>query len=277
MPASRPSSAWWRWKCAAASALAPCTSGARRSRGADVHFAADLPQAEDHALHPVHVRSRRGIGGVVRCARPGGAHDGFAGDAGDRRHALPDLLGDEGHQRMQRAQQRLEHREQRAPRDRGGGLVLALQHGLGQFQVPVAELVPGEFVQRRGGVVEAVVGEALVVVGDGMAQARDDPAVDHLRRNGARRRDRLALGHQQHEARGIPQLVAEVAVARHASEFEADVAALRGERGERESQRIGAVGLDALGKLLARGLVDGRGQVRLHQAGGALLQQRLPA
>ena len=90
----------------------------------------------------------------------------------------------------------------------------------------------------------------------------------------------LAVGacfaqHHRDEARGIPQLVAEVAVARDAREIEADVAARRGERGEREAQRVRAVRRDAFRELLARVLFDGRRELRLHEAGGALRDQRL--
>ena len=54
---------------------------------------------------------------------------------------------------------------------------------------------------------------------------------------------------------------------------EAQIAALRGERGEGEAQRIGAERRDAVRKLLARRLLDGRLHLRLHQAGGALGEQ----
>ncbi len=79
---------------------------------------------------------------------------------------------------------------------------------------------------------------------------------------------RYLLGLCQDESSRIPQFVAEVAIAGHASQVEANVAARRGEGRERESQGVRSVGLDALRKLLARGLLD-RGRVlRLHQARG---------
>ena len=59
---------------------------------------------------------------------------------------------------MQRAQQRFEYIEQCAARGRCGCDVIALQHRLRQFQVPVAELVPRELIQRGRGKVQTVVG-----------------------------------------------------------------------------------------------------------------------
>ena len=80
----------------------------------------------------------------------------------------------------------------------------------------------------------------------------------------------LALGVEQHEAGGVPELVAEVAVAPDATEVEADVAPLSGQRAEREAQRVGAVGRDPVGKLAPGRRDDLRRELRLHQAGGAL-------
>ena len=57
--------------------------------------------------------------------------------------------------------------------------------------------------------------------------------------------------------------------------MELDVAPERGLRGEREPQRIRAVGLDAVRVLFSRGLLDGGRHVRLHQPAGAFLHQRL--
>ena len=177
-------------------------------------------------------------------------------------HALPDLFGDEGHQRMQRAQQRFEHRHQRAARAAllrlGGGL--ALQHRLGELQVPVAELVPGEFVQRRGREVEAVLGERAVDLRERGGEARDDPAIGD---GEFRVADQIALARSPStvistKRARVPQLVAEVAVAADAAEVEVDVARRAGQRGEREAQRVGAEGGDAVGKLLARVLLDAR-------------------
>ena len=57
----------------------------------------------------------------------------------------------------------------------------------------------------------------------------------------------LALAVHQHEARRVPELVAEVAIALAALRVEVDVAAERGERREGEAQRVGAEAGDAFG------------------------------
>src|SRR3546814_1830236 len=54
-------------------------------------------------------------------------------------------------------------------------LVVAQQRGLGQLHEPVADLVPGEFVQRLREQVEAVAGEVFRGLGAGRVQAREDP------------------------------------------------------------------------------------------------------
>ncbi len=85
----------------------------------------------------------------------------------------------------------------------------------------------------------------------------------------------LSLGVHQHVAGGVPQLVAEVAVALDAAQVELDVAPGGGQGGEGEAQGVGAEGGDAVRELLAGHLVDLLGQVRLHHAPDALLHQGL--
>ena len=129
----------------------------------------------------------------------------------------------------------------------GAARRLGLQHRLGELEVPVAELVPGELVERARGEVEAVVARTPPRPASSMRPKRE-----RIQRSATRelpRRPRCGaarLGHQRHEARRIPQLVAEVAVAGDARQVEADVAARRGERREGEAQRIGAVRRDAV-------------------------------
>ena len=61
----------------------------------------------------------------------------------------------------------------------------------------------------------------------------------------------LAFNVHQHEARGVPELVAEIAVAFAAFDVEVDVAAERGVGGHRKAQCVGAVRGDAVGIVLA--------------------------
>ena len=199
--------------------------------------------------------------------------------AGERADLLPDLFGDERHQRMQHAQRAFEHLEQRAAGATpcGGIRVSGLQHGLRQLQVPVAEFVPDEFVHRLRGEVEAIGRETGTHAGHGGAEAAADPAVrDGVLARAARDIRRVLLGVHEHVARRVPQLVAEIAVALDPAEVEADVATHRGERREGEAQRVGAEGRDALRELLARRLLDRVLHLRLHQAGGALGDQASP-
>jgi hypothetical protein len=89
---------------------------------------------------------------------------------------MPDLLGDEGDQRVQRAQQFLEHEQQGVAGAGGGPGVVAVECRLGEFQEPVAVLVPGELVEGLRNEVEAVIAEVLVDGVQGVLQAVEDPA-----------------------------------------------------------------------------------------------------
>jgi hypothetical protein len=114
--------------------------------------------AEMICFQPFGVGHRFGID--LAGLRPGCGHDGVGLDAGRHAHFLPDLLGDEGHERMQQPEGLLEHGRQGVAGGACGDFVgILCQRRLGQFQVPVAELVPDEFVERLGGQVEAVVGQ----------------------------------------------------------------------------------------------------------------------
>ena len=75
----------------------------------------------------------------------------------DHLHALPDGLGDERNDRMRKAQQTFQNGNQRITRAAQFRFRTAVHDRLGQLQVPVAELVPGELVQDAGGDIEAVV------------------------------------------------------------------------------------------------------------------------
>ncbi|MCY1511051.1 hypothetical protein D9M68_454450 [compost metagenome] len=189
---------------------------------------------------------------------------------------------------MRQAQQRFEHADQRAARGALLRVVAGLDLHLGDLQVPVAELVPGELVDRVGDVVQAVFLEALGHLGLDALQLRDDPEVGAAELQVAMRLAAdlavflrvlqqaavLAFAVHQHEARGVPQLVAEVAVALAALAVEVDAAAQRGQRGEGEAQRIGAEGRNALGEFLLRVLAHRRCGLGLAQALGALVEQR---
>ena len=90
-----------------------------------------------------------------------------------------------------------------------------------------------------------------------LLQAAEQPAVDErdaICGSASSSPTVLAFDVHQHEARRVPQLVAEVAVALAAVEVEVERAVERRERREREAHGIGAERRDAVGKLLARAL-----------------------
>ena len=118
-----------------------------------------------------------------------------------------------------------------------------------------------------GGDVETELVERLGDLGFGTLQRADDPAIRQGQGHFAAVRVQaavLVLGVHQHVARRVPDLVAEVAVALDAAHVPLDVAAGGGQRQEGETQRVGAVGVDAVRKLLARALGDLLFLLRLH-------------
>src|SRR5690606_7162815 len=147
----------------------------------------------------------------------------------------------------------------------------------------VAVLVPDEFVDGLGEQVEAIVGVVLGAFSLDALQLGNDPAVGlrevviAVRRAiaggagaGLAETAILSFAVHQYEARGVPQLVAEVAIAFAALHVELDVAAGRGQREEGEAQRICTETRDALGEFLLGALGDLLGLLGVHQAGGAL-------
>ena len=113
---------------------------------------------------------------------------------------------------MERAKHGLErvgeHRRRLALRR----VVRAEEHGLGELDEPVAEIVPEEAVERERRVVEPVGVEPRVRRVDRQIEAREDPAVRERRRHRHRAIERDAGEVLRHEARRVPHLVGEVSV-----------------------------------------------------------------
>ena len=173
---------------------------------------------------------------------------------------------------MREPQHGFQYAHQRAPGRAPGFVVPGGELYLGELDVPIAVFRPDEFVHGLGGKVEAV---RLEMSGDGrfcVLQAADDPAIDD--RQVERRRlvesDVLALDVHQHETRGVPQLVAEIAIALAAIEIEVERAAESREACEREAQRVGSERRDPVRELLAHALFDALALLLQHQAGNAL-------
>ncbi|HEY1991553.1 MAG TPA: valine--tRNA ligase, partial [Gammaproteobacteria bacterium] len=130
----------------------------------DVHLGADAAHPQDEFLQPAQFLLGLRVAFEIDGLGVGLRHHAGAGLAGQGSHLLPDLLGDERRDGMQGAQQRLQHRHQGMA---GTALMrgvhaFALQHRLGELQVPVAELVPGELVEDLCRQVETVAGELLL-------------------------------------------------------------------------------------------------------------------
>ena len=124
---------------------------------------------------------------------------------------VPELLGDERHHRVQKLHGLAEHKG-----SHGARLVLlravgALQHGLGELDIPVADDAPDKLMERARGVVQPEVADCSVDRGVGARQFAQHPFVDrepHAGRIEAlRQRGAVHFG----EARGVPQLGRKVA------------------------------------------------------------------
>ena len=130
------------------------------------------------------------------------------GDAGE---PVPDLLGDERDERVEEPQHPVQHVDEHRARGVTALGVRALQRGLGELDVPVAEGVPGELVEGRGGLGELEAAQRVVHLGRDPLGAREDPPVSHRQRSLAQRAvPGVEVPEvQQQEARGVPQLVVE--------------------------------------------------------------------
>ena len=105
-------------------------------------------------------------------------------------------------------------------------------------------------------------------------QLADDPAIDKTLCRGVCCCGKLlALGVHQDKTRGVPELVAKVAIAFTTFQIKIDVApkACIGSHGK--AQCIGAKGWDAIRKLFARGFFNGARLLGVHQTIGAFAHQ----
>ncbi len=177
---------------------------------------------------------------------------------------------------MSKAQNRFEYAYQRAAGTALGfcrGIFIP-QHRLGKLQVPVAVFVPDELIQCLGGVVKAVLVHRLGDLGFGFLQLRDNPTVGQGKLNLFTTSAAIfAFGVHQHVARGVPQLVAEVAVAIQAAHIKLDITPGGGLGEEGKAQRIGAVGFNTVFELVLGRFGNRLGLFRLHHIAGALFEQ----
>ena len=152
---------------------------------------------------------------------------------------MPQFLSDERDEGVQQAQQHLQDAQQGLQ-----GAALArracagvVQGVFGQLHIPVAILVPSELVQGLGSQVESVIGEALRCLFDGQGQPGVDPAFRQAQGLRPVPQGRgVGVRVHQRVAGGVPELVAEVAVALQAARVKTNVAPLGGELREGEAQ-----------------------------------------
>ena len=116
-----------------------------RFAGREVQLGARRSNRQNYRLQPFGVGF--GIGVARRRRRPCRLCEEFGVDLQRRLQSLPDFLGDERHERMQQPQHRIQDFGQR-PACRGANRRVGVvgQRRLGQLQIPIAELVPDEFV-----------------------------------------------------------------------------------------------------------------------------------
>lgn len=143
---------------------------------------------------------------------------------------------------MQQAQHRVEHTAEHHRGALGACVGLGELH-LGQLQVPVAQLVPREVVERLARLTEFVGVEGGVDLGAHRVEPVDDPAVGVG--------EGLARGHlagaravHQRELGGVEQLGYEAARGQRVRVADGQIAAGLGAAGQGEAQRVGAVGVD---------------------------------
>ncbi|OPZ05246.1 MAG: hypothetical protein BWZ08_02540 [candidate division BRC1 bacterium ADurb.BinA292] len=159
---------------------------------------------------------------------------------------------------MQQPQRRLQRHHQHCLRrpPRFGPIAhrsrrrLAVQPVLHQLHIPVAVLIPRELVDGIDISVECVAFQRLIRPRDRLRQRPQKPVIlPCQRRIPVQLREplgRQVLGVHQHEARGVPQLVAEIPHRFEPLLAQADVPALRRIGGQRQPDRIGADLLDHL-------------------------------
>ena len=152
-----------------------------------------------------------------------------------------------------------------------------LELHFGEFQIPVAIVVPHEAVQSFRYQIKAVGFVGLRYLLDGLIQTTYDP---HIGEGVAARFGGgcavaavLVFGVHQDEVGGVPDFVAEVAVAFGAFEVEVDAAAEAGVARHGEAQCVRAHARNAFGEEFFRGFFHFRRGFGFAQAGRTFYQQ----
>ena len=202
----------------------------------DVHLGAAGTDGRNRVLDQLHRFLVLREGQLVAPDGPVAGHDELA----LVRDGLPDLLGDERHERVQQPQDLVEHIDQHALRGELALLVLAVEARLRQLDIPVAICVPDEVIDLGRGNAQLVGVHILGHFTDERIQLREDPLVLDLQLI-ERRQARFVDGQvHQHIAARVPDLVGKVAHRLALFNVEAHVVAGRVASDEVEAQRIRA-------------------------------------
>jgi hypothetical protein len=122
---------------------------------------------------------------------------------------VPDGFRKERHEGLQQARQVVEHRKKHPLGWYPGGFML--ETALGQFEVPIAKIGPGEVIKQFDRLAEAELRQRLIDAVDGPRQPAQDPAVFQGEIGRGYRARRVALEVDQAEPCRIPDLGSEVA------------------------------------------------------------------
>ena len=197
----------------------------------------------------------------------GRAHDGRV--RGAVAELVPDLLRDEGHVGVEEAQDFAVDVREDGHHLAAARLVGGVEVGLGVFEVPVAEVGPGEVVDGEGAVLDAVFGERGVERGAGVVGLEEEVAVVVAQERGVEGRRTVGvvgegeawelLGVHLQEARGVPELGAEVAADLELAHVHLRVGLHRGDEGEGEAEGVGGVAVDDLQRV--KGVAEALGHL----------------
>ena len=211
--------------------------------GGNVHLDAHGADRRDEIDHPADLRLG---GGVIEAVvlRPGVERQHVVTLGALLRGNAPQLFRDERHKGVQKFQDFVECPGGSRARFVLGSSVRTGEHRLDQFQIPITIDVPDEAVDRGGGLVELVGLKRCRDFPAGLCGLVCDPAVERL--FGVARieigiaRAAVDLG----KTRGVPELGRKTSIAGDTLHIELDIAPLRGHRGEREPQGVGAILVD---------------------------------
>ena len=162
------------------------------------------------------------------------------------RQRLPDLLGDERHERMQQFEGVAQDIDQNLAGNLGLGAILP-QAGFDQLDIPVAEDIPDEVVQLADSDTQLELFEIVGDLADQFIKFGEHPLVldgELVQREG--KVHLLVLEVHQDETGSVPDLVGEVAAGDDLLVAEAHVVTRGIAGGKGEAQRVGAVLVDDL-------------------------------